>query len=204
MVGPEYLDGYVVLCDREGGTSMTAENISDVVVIEVAPVRQQWRGFDVDPPARPQFPQQVSLSVVRPHCEGTTCTVPPGTTLRVEAGEPVRFRLTARVEQTAKAFVLSSLEDAINSRLGTPGQRLLKRAAACALESPEAFSGPTWETAFRNTLEATASCRGLLRDIEGADPAGGEAARGVLARARKFAGPALDDILVLGAKGFVH
>ncbi len=180
---------------------MTIANISDVVVVEARPDGQAWsRNENITEAQEPGFAQKVSLDVASAGCDGTSCTVPPGTTLQVEADVPVRVVLAAREDDTALAFVSATLEAQINARLGTPGQRRAGQVLTCAREGADLISGATtWEENLRNALQA-GSCATLVKQVEGADELGRPRTDGFLARARKFAGPAFNDIVVLVAK----
>jgi len=201
VAAPSELDGYVILCDLEGGRSMTIENISDVVVVDARPDGQRWsRSTNVEKADEPGFAQKVSLGVASAGCNSTSCTVPPSTTLQVEADVPVRVVLEARENDTALAFLTATLESQINAKLGTPGQRRADEVLACAREGADFLGGAaTWEESLRNALGA-GSCATLVTQTEGVDELGHPKTEGFLARARKLAGPAFDDIVVLVAK----
>jgi len=198
---PSEFTGYIVLCDEEGGTSMTIDNISDVAVVDIKPNGQTWDAQDVTPAPEPRFAQQLTVRITKPGCDGSSCIVPAGTTLQLDAAEPVRAIVEVRMVDTFAAVVAASVLDQINARLGTPGQRFADRALTCGKNAAELLNGASsWEQAFRDGLEAS-SCATLARELDEGDPAArpGVVNR-ILARAKQYAGGSINDLLLLAAK----
>ena len=198
---PSEFTGYIVLCDKEGGTSMTIDNISDVAVVDVEPNGQNWGAQDVTRAPEPRFAQQLTVRVTQPGCDGSSCVVPAGTTLQLDASEPVRAIVNVRTADTFAAVVATSVLDRINARLGTRGQRFADQALTCGRNAAELLNGASsWEEAFRKGLE-TSSCATLARQLDDGDPAvrPGVVNR-ILARAKQYAGGSINDLLLLAAK----
>jgi hypothetical protein len=199
---PSQFTGYVVLCDAEGGTSMTIANISSVAVIEATPDQQAWSATDVTEPPAPTFAQQLTVDIVPPSCDGVSCVVPAGATMRVDAGEPVRALLGVRGAETASALLASAVVRQINARLGTPAQRLADQAVACGNEAHQLIQGgATWEENLRNVLETAPTCSGLVQQLDQGDPVERPGVlRSISQRARQRLGSSIDDFLILVAK----
>ena len=197
---PSEFSGFVVLCDIEGGTEMSARNIGNVVLV-VYPDQQQWQAKDATPPPEPTFAYKVIQTTIPAACGSEYCTVPPGATLTISADVPVRAILDVAAGSTVAATLARSLADQINARLGTPGQRFANQIVNCAQQAPDALQGAAWEEAFRNTLNASSSCLALIDQLAGEDPVARETAtRRVIAQARRYTSGAWIDGLLIAAK----
>lgn len=204
QASPSGYDGFMIICGEDAtpdAWKLSIENRSDTAVISARPVQQAWSAAAVTPVPAPHFAQaQIQLQVPA-SCDAQACTLPPGSTLEISADEPVRAVLETRAAETMAAAVAYTGLTRLNSKLGTPGQRLLDQAAACY--STVANVGVTsrpYEEQFRNLL-GLQGCRSLYQDIarETAEPPPLErsaAYRGVYTRAQKLLGASFNDAMV--------
>jgi hypothetical protein len=195
---PEEFQGFIRLCRNITGRSMRVDNIAHLVVI-VEPNAQQQAATDLTPP-----PGTFTAGVIRyfaPTVCGTeACRVPPGASLQLEAGEPVRILLDFDFDETVSAtFTRVAVEELAGRLTGRPNAA--QRLADCAEGVQSTLQGSNWEEAFLNAAGTAPGCRSLYDDIFGADEAAKQTyTRRMLSRARQLSGGAWADVALLGAK----
>ena len=196
-------DGYVIVCfDAPAGVilDVSIENISDTAVIGVSPVGNSWKAHAFDEPPELSFAQSQVKVQVPARCDVQSCSLPPGSTLKIAGDLPVRASIdTLQVETLAAAVAYTGLQR-VNSKLGRPGDRLLSLGTACY--QSVAASGVTdrpYEEQFRNML-GLSSCYALYKEVAqtGADPPLERpgAVKTLYNRAQRLLGASFNDAMV--------
>jgi hypothetical protein len=198
MKVPDVYKDSVRLCSRGGGTSVRADNISNLVVV-VESDSQDVAPHDITAP-----PSSFTASVVRQfapvECGIGSCRLPPKSSLQLDGWKPIRVRLRVAPVDTVSSWATRTfVTTKIGQKLTPRPRRNAERVASCLTGGQAALEARHWEESVRSALETAPGCQSLIKEFVGSTPKEQKTfTRRFIVRTRAYAGEFAPELL-LGA-----
>jgi hypothetical protein len=188
--------GLVRICVSSDRTSLLVKNISHLVVR----VRHDGRATPVRDAAGDLSAQAVR-SVAPTSCAATSCTLPPGASVRLD-GTTTAPTFTPVIEDSVSAVIAAGVAGEVESRLRPYPQRRPRQVIACAEGVKKTIESRNEEEIALNTVIEGRGCKKLITDVLGTEDAAKRQsfARDVLKRVDGFAGEPLEEGLLVAIK----
>jgi hypothetical protein len=169
VAGDEGVRPYVRLCTNRARTSMLAENISSVVIVLTFNAHPSTTTHVTPPP--PSFTNAVVQNFVPSTCQGASCHLAPGSSVRLDSDVRLEVDFRLALEDTGAVLFSRAAASMVESRLTAPPLRRARLLADCATDAAASFEDRPWEERFRNAVMSAEKCNSLRKEVFGATPA---------------------------------
>ena len=187
VAGQEGVRPFVRLCKNRAGTSMLAENTSNVGIILTFNAHPSTTTRVSPPP--PSFTNAVVQHFAPSTCPGTECRMAPGSSVRLHSDVRIEVDFHVAPEHVAAVLFSRAAGSTVEGWLTARPLRRARLVAECATGAAESFEHRPWEEVLRTVVMDAETCNALRKDVFGTSAAKRQRPlTGVLGKAHSLSG----------------